>query len=677
MCGIAAFFSNDKRVSAESLKRATKSLHHRGPDSQGVWLSTDGRAGLGHARLSIIDLTTGDQPIANEDGLIHIIVNGEFYDFERQRRELERRGHLFRTRSDSEVALHLYEEFGAHCVHQLRGEFAFVLYDKANDTLFAARDRFGIKPLYYTVQDGTLFLASEVKALFAAGVPARWDYEYFYQNATGPSMTDRTLFEGVYQLPPGHYLTAMRGGGIRVLRYWEFQYPPAAELAANPRDERSYVEVFATVFEEAVRLRMRADVPVGCYLSGGLDSCAVLGFASRLSTSPIEAFTLTFDQAAYDEGEIAREMALRAGANFHPIPIKQSDIADNFADAIWHSETLFSNGHGVSKYLLSRAVRDAGYKVVYTGEGSDEIFGGYVHFRTDMLQHNAQGQDPAEVQRLLQQLEAANSVSRGLLLPATNAAPLDSAERTLGFVPGCLNVFAAQGQQRLSLFDADFKTRFAGRDSTRLFLDGLDLQGVLSGRDPLNKSLFVWAKSFLPNYILNLLGDRMEMAHSIEGRVPFLDHYVVECVGRAPVSLKIRGMTEKYLLREAAKPFITETVYRRQKHPFLSPPVTMVPGERFHEMMQDTLRGSALAALPFYDQNKIIALLDQLPAMSDLDRVGWDPVLMSVLSACVIQERFGLNPKCAANEGFTIRDTLPPVKSSLAQCSNHPQLEAV
>jgi asparagine synthase (glutamine-hydrolysing) len=641
MCGIAAFFSNGKRLSAAPLKRATKALHHRGPDSHGVWLSPNHAVGLGHARLSIIDLSTGEQPIANEDERIQIVVNGEFYDFERQRTELERRGHRFRTGSDSEIALHLYEEFGAHCMQHLRGEFAFVLWDEANQTLFAARDRFGIKPLYYAVHQDVLYLASEIKALFAAGVPARWDHEYFYQHATGPAMSDRTLFQGVHQLPPGHYLTAT-SGGMRILRYWELSYPPATALAADPRSERACIEEFAAVFEEAVRLRMRADVPVGCYLSGGLDSCAVLGFAARLSNSPIEAFTLTFDQAAYDEGEIAREMAARAGANFHPIPIKQSDIADHFADAIWHSETLFSNGHGVSKYLLSRAVRNAGYKVVYTGEGSDEIFGGYVHFRTDMLQHNSQGQDPAVVQKLLEQLETANAVSRGLLMPACESGSLASVERLLGFVPGCLKVFAAQGQQRETLFDPDFKARFAGRDSTRLFLDGLDVTGVLNGRDPLNKSLFVWAKSFLPNYILNLLGDRMEMAHSIEGRVPFLDHHVVQCVGRAPVSLKIRGMTEKYLLREAAKPLITETVYRRQKHPFLSPPVTTVPTERFHQMLQDTLRGPVLASLPFYDQSKVTALLDQLPGMSDSDRVGWDPVLMSVLSACVLHERFGL-----------------------------------
>ncbi|MEO8428815.1 MAG: asparagine synthase-related protein, partial [Verrucomicrobiota bacterium] len=502
--------------------------------------------------------------------------------------------------------------------------------------------RFGIKPLYYAVHDDTLYLASEIKALFAAGVPANSDHEYFYQHATGPAMPDRTLFGGVYQVPPGHSLIATRHG-MRVLRYWEFYYPSAAELRAGTRDERSYVEEFAAVFEEAVRLRMRADVPVGCYLSGGLDSCAVLGFAARISNSPIQAFTLTFDQAAYDEGEIAREMAARAGADFCPIPVKQSDIAEHFADAIWHSETLFSNGHGVSKYLLSRAVRDAGYKVVYTGEGSDEIFGGYVHFRTDMLQHNTQGQDPAEVQRLMRQLESANAVSRGFLMPAGQTGSLESVERVLGFVPSCFKVFAAQGQKRCELFAADFKAAFAGRDSARLFLDGFDLPGVLAGRDPLNKSLFVWAKSFLPGYILNLLGDRMEMAHSIEGRVPFLDHHVVECVCRAPVSLKIRGMTEKYLLREAAKPVITDTVYRRQKHPFMSPPVTLAPTERFHQMLQDTLRGPVLASLPFYDQTKVIAQLDALPAMSDGERIGWDPVLMSVLSTCVIQQRFGLS----------------------------------
>ena len=641
MCGIAACFSSDVPVSEDALKRATAALHHRGPDNQRQWVSSDGRVGLGHARLSIIDLSGGDQPIASEDERLHIVVNGEFYDFERIRRELESRGHRFRTHSDSEIALHLYEDVGVHCLPQLRGEFAFALWDANNQTLFAARDRFGIKPLFYAHHEGVLYIASEAKALFAAGVPARWDHEGFYQGTTGFPSPERTLFEGVFQVPPGHYVLATPGS-FRVLRYWDFDYPTATALATNPQDDAFYIEQFRAKLDEAVRLRMRADVPVGCYLSGGLDSCAVLGLASRHAREPIHAFTLTFDQAAYDESSIAEEMAAHAGAKFYPIPIKQSDLADHFADAIWHAETLCFNGHGISKYLLSRAVRDAGYKVVFTGEGSDEILGGYAHFRCDMLLHNAQNQDPVEVQRLLQELEDSNPVSRGLLLPAGEAAPLDSVQRTLGFVPTWFQTFAGTAIKRRSILADTFKAQFPDRDGARVFLNQIDVAGQLAGRDSLNQALYLWSKSMLPNYILTMLGDRMEMAHSIEGRVPFLDHHVIECLRQVPVSLKIRGTTEKHILREATRSVITDTVYRRQKHPFLSPPVTTLPGERFHEMLQDTLRGPVLASLPFYDQKKVVALLDGLPGMSDQDRTVWDQVLMPVLSACVLQERFKL-----------------------------------
>jgi asparagine synthase (glutamine-hydrolysing) len=591
--------------------------------------------------LSIIDLSGGDQPIASEDESLRIVVNGEFYDFERIRRELETRGHRFRTKSDSEIALHLYEDLGVHGLTQLRGEFAFALWDANHQTLFAARDRFGIKPLFYAWHNDTLYLASEAKALFAAGVPARWDHESFYHHATGPALADRTLFAGVHQVPPGHYLLATPNS-FRLLRYWDFDYPTAAELAARPRDERACVEQFRAALDEAVRLRMRADVPVGCYLSGGLDSCAVLGLAARHARELIHAFTLTFDQSAYDEGRIAEEMAAHVGAKFYPVPIKQADLADHFADAIWHAETLFYNGHGIAKFLLSRGVRDAGYRVVYTGEGSDEILGGYAHFRRDMLLYSTEGQDPAEVKRLLAELEAANPVSRGLLLPDGESLPLDGVRRVLGFVPTWFEIGATMAAKRLSLLADEFKTAFAGWNSALFFLNQFDVPGQLAGRDPLNQSLYLWSRSALCNYILVLLGDRMEMAHSIEGRLPFLDHHVVESLREMPVALKIRGMTEKYLLREAALDVLTDTVYRRQKHPFLSPPVTTLPGERFHQMLQDTLRGRALAALPFFDQRKVVALLDRLPAMTDGERTAWDPLLMAVLSACVLQERFRL-----------------------------------
>ncbi|HZD04909.1 MAG TPA: asparagine synthase (glutamine-hydrolyzing), partial [Longimicrobiales bacterium] len=422
MCGVAAILSSDGPLAPECLDRAVARLHHRGPDARGRWTTPDGRVGLGHARLSIIDLESGDQPMANEDGSLHAVVNGEFYDFERIRGELASQGHRFRTRSDSEILLHLYEETGAHCLHRLRGEFAFVLWDGRNRTLFAGRDRFGVKPLFFAEHHGTLYLASEAKALFAAGVPAAWDPETVYLGGF-LRPTHHTLYRGVRSLPPGHYLVARPGGGHRIHPYWDVTYPTGP--AGDGRGEREYVDGFREVLEEAVETRLRADVSVGCYLSGGLDSCAVLGLAALHHAGPVRAFTLQFDHPRYDESGIAREMAARAGADFVPIPVRQRDLADHFADAVVASETWSINAHGVAKYLLSRAVRDAGYKVVLTGEGSDEILGGYPHFRQDMLTHHTVGQDPDELERLLRELEEGNQVSRGILLPDGEADPAD------------------------------------------------------------------------------------------------------------------------------------------------------------------------------------------------------------------------------------------------------------
>jgi asparagine synthase (glutamine-hydrolysing) len=641
MCGIVATLSERGTVDASALEAATRRLHHRGPDAQRCWIAPHRRVGLGHARLSIIDLSTGDQPIANEDERLHIVANGEFYDYERIQRELEGRGHRLRTRSDSEIALHLYEDLGAQCLHQLRGEFAFAIWDEPNQTLFAARDRFGIKPLFYAVHDGTLILASEAKALFAAGVPARWDHASFKQAVSllVPHQ-DRTLFAGVSQLPPGHYLLATPGH-LQILPYWDFAYPPA-DLARPQRSDAEYAEAFRDALGEAVRLRLRADVPVGCYLSGGIDSCAVLGLAMRERSDPIRAFTLTFDRAEYDESKIAEEMAARAGAEFNPIPIRQSDLADHFADAIWHSEAMCINAHGVAKYLLSRAVRDAGYKVVLTGEGSDEILGGYPHFRRDVLLYDSGGQDAATVQSLLAELGASNPVSRGLLLPDGESLPLDSVRALLGFAPSWMEAFGTTGFKLHALFAADFAAEFADVDPYRPFLNALDVHGQLAGRPPVNQSLYLWAKTQLPNYVLTMLGDRMEMAHSIEGRVPFLDHRVIELLREFPVAQKIRGMTEKYVLREAARPVLTDTVYARHKHPFTSPPVAHSPEQRLYTLLQDTLRGPTLASIPFYDQAKVVSLLDRLPQLDAGARTAIDPALMMLLSACVLHERFGL-----------------------------------
>lgn len=304
MCGIVGVVAPGKQLSADLLNRSLRVLHHRGPDSQDHWINSRKTVGLGHARLSIMDLSTGQQPISNEDGSIRAVVNGEFYDFERIRAELVAKGHAFRTRSDSEILVHLYEEYGTRCLEQLRGEFAFILWDERNQLLFAARDRFGIKPLYYSKTDQGLYLASEAKALFAAGVPAKWSLDTVNQSIwTAVPSTMRSYFENVFQVPPGH-LMIFQGGFVSTRMYWDFNNPEAGKK--SERKEEDLVEEFRERFDEAVRLRLRSDVPVAFYLSGGLDFSAVVGFATRhllgqgnrkISTFTISLITATTTSA--------------------------------------------------------------------------------------------------------------------------------------------------------------------------------------------------------------------------------------------------------------------------------------------------------------------------------------------------------------------------------------------
>jgi asparagine synthase (glutamine-hydrolysing) len=640
MCGVTAVLSRHAPISPDTVRAGMASLHHRGPDGRRHWMAADGRVALGHTRLSIIDLVSGDQPIANEDETVHIVVNGEFYDFERIRRELEDRGHRFRTKSDSEIALHLYEDYGPECLHHLRGEYAFVLWDARNHCLIAGRDRFGVKPLFYAEHNGALYLASEAKALFAMGVPAAWSHEAVY--AGGFILPgERTLFRGVQAVPPGHYLRATRESH-RVHQYWDVDYPTDGSLSA--RSDSDYIEGFREVLEAAVRTRLRADVPVGCYLSGGIDSCSVLGLASLHHAGPVRAFTLTFDGPQYDESAIAEEMARHVGADYQPIPMKQADLAANFRAAVIQSEIPFINGHTVAKFMLSRAVRESGYKVVLTGEGSDEILAGYPHFRRDMLLHHTVGQDPATVNRLLAQLVDSNQVSRGLLLPEGDVDTGTVCTTLLGFVPSWLEAMSGTAARMRGLLRDDFLAPYRKTDVIGSLLSSLNVERQLKGRDAVHTALYLWAKTILPHYILSNLGDRMEMAHSVEGRVPFMDHHVAEYLQRVPVSLKIRGMTEKYILREASKDVLTKTVYERQKHPFLSPPATLHPEEPLHALLQDTLRGSAAADVPFLDQRKIVAALDAVgrPGADPGQQVVADQTLTLALSFVFMHEGLGI-----------------------------------
>jgi asparagine synthase (glutamine-hydrolysing) len=635
MCGIAAMLSGDA-ISPDALARATRALKHRGPDGEGTWIGPSRRVGLGHARLSIIDLATGGQPIADEHEQAHVVVNGEFYGYERLQRELEGSGHRLRTRSDSEVVLHLYEDLGTRCLEHLRGEFAFVLWDERNQTLLAARDRFGIKPLYYASHRGTLYLASEIKALLAMGVPAVWDRESLYQYAFVSIDDDRTVFQGIHQVPPGHCMLAT-AGGHRLVRYWDFDYPRTAASAA-PLDEQRWIEELRASLRDAIRVRLRADVPVGVYLSGGVDSSTILGLAAELTSSPLDAFTVSFCGEAFDESALAAEMADRVNARCHSVRVDEQMLADHFPEAVWHFETPVVNLNGVAKYVLSDLVRANGYKVILTGEGADEVFAGYSHLVRDVaLTRPGAGTDglggivSAQV----------NEAMGGLYLPVGDALPTDSLRRTLGHVPSWLEARSGAGMRLRSLFAAGFRDEFADRDPFRVFLNRFDLDGQLTGRDALHQSMYLWSKAHFHATILSVCGDRSEMAHSVEGRHPFLDHPLVELARAIPSSLKVQGAVGKHILREAARPYITDAIYRRPKQPFTAPPLLSGQGSRLREMTQDVLRGPALQALPFFDRKAVLALLDSL---LDAERAGagalWGAPLVTILSASVLQDRF-------------------------------------
>jgi len=626
MCGIVSITSTNG-VSPQRLKAASDALLHRGPDGEGFWMSPAHTTALGHRRLSIVDLAGGTQPLHNETNDIHIVVNGEFYGFEAIRADLERRGHRFATGSDSEIALHLYEEYGLDCLEHLRGEFAFILFDEKHQRLFAARDRFGIKPLCYAEENGTLYMASEAKAIFAAGFPCRWDEYAFYHAASLQYVPeDRTLFKGVHQLKPGHFLL-QENGAISIRKYWDMDYPVDAAFQV---DEANAQEEFNSILEDALRLRLRADVPVCAHLSGGLDSSAVLGLGGQLLGKPIDAFTISFGEEGYDELPIAKETAAFCGATLHAIRMTQDDLVENIPAAVYHGEGLAINGHLAGKFILNKHIRAAGFKVALTGEGSDETLAGYAHLRQDMLNDNAE----------IKQLYASNRASVGGMLAFGEELPASAVESAMGYVPGFLAAKASLGFRFHKLLAPGFKARFAGTDCYGDLMRATDITGQLKGRARVNQSLYLWNKLALATYILRTLGDGMEMSHSVEGRLPLLDHKLFECARRLPMTMKIRGKTEKHVLREAAKPHITERVYKREKHPFMAPPVSLFSNKRLDEMVRDKIHSAAFRAVPFFDGAAVPEALSKIQSLPAEERIAWEPVLMMTLSATCLAETF-------------------------------------
>lgn len=578
MCGIAGFVGH--RAGEAELRRAVAALHHRGPDGSGVFLSENGTVGLGHARLAIMDLSPcGAQPLYSEERDLVVVCNGEIYEYDRLRAELEERGHRFSSHSDSELILHLYQDYALGFVEHLRGEFAFLLYDRREQILLAVRDRFGIKPLYFNDQGGKLLFASEAKAMFATGLLAPQISPEAIRDYLSGALPD-SIFEGVDVVPPGHMMIVRaREQRWELREYWDLGLG-----SAGPEDEIAdpdrAMETVREALVEAVRLRLRADVPVGVYLSGGIDSATVAALAARCTSGPIKAFSISFpDDAAFNEQELARHMARHIGAEFHSVTCDFETLLRNVEDFLWVVELPFLNFHGVGKFLLSRLARQH-VKVVLTGEGSDEVFLGYVYFQPgkgwmyDQMSNRLKAKPPPR-KRLV------DAVVRELgFLPVYEMAEVLT-RRTQRMLAWC---FQKRHRARL------LATRPYERLKTRL------PRAKTGGLPHVRQIQYFSIKSLLAPYILAALGDRAELGHSVEGRPPFLDHHLFERARRVSDDLKIRDGVEKHVLREAFRGLLTPEISNRRKWPYFAPPVRMVKGwnRELDRLMDEYLSSEAV-----------------------------------------------------------------------------------
>jgi asparagine synthase (glutamine-hydrolysing) len=581
MCGIAGFIyaDRDRPVDPETLVAMAAIQHHRGPDGFGIRRMPG--IGFSHARLSIVDLdeTRGRQPFESRDGRLMLTKNGELYDYQRIRADLTARGARFQTKSDSELILHLYPRVGLDAMlPHLRGEFAFALYDREEERLILARDRFGIKPLYWTDTGEALVFGSELKVLFAhPEVPRRFDPQGVYHQLMQTIVPGTTTFAGIHQVPPGHLLDIRRKDGrlqITQRKYWDMDFPQESDRPAE-YDEAEWIEAVRAQLLEAVQLRLEADVPVGCYLSGGIDSCSILGLAAAARQNPVKAFTIGFDNKDYDESPIAAEMAASTGADQDVMMLDASHLYDNFVETLWHTERTIYNTLGVAKLLMSRHVRGVNYKVVLTGEGSDELFGGYPAFRRDMFLHGLDHLSAEERREWEQLLAEQNKLFKGAML-AEDEVRNPALESRVGFTPSCLQPWLASAERVPGLLAGDLGSQLRDYDPGAAIAERLDADR-LKGRHPLDKAQYVWIKTMLEGQILTWGGDRVDMANSMEARPPFLDHHLAELATQLPPSLRIKGRTEKYVLREAMKGLLPEVLYKREKFAFMAPPAHTDP----------------------------------------------------------------------------------------------------
>jgi len=608
-------------------------LYHRGPDESGFYL--DDHVGLGHARLSIIDLPGGTQPIHNEDRSLWIVYNGETYNYPELRGQLQQKGHRFYTASDTEVILHLYEEYGADCLGRMNGQFALAIWDAKKKELFLARDRVGIRPLYYTILDNTLIFASEIKSIFVNKEvsrqidPVAMDQIFTFWTTLSP----RTVFTGLCELPPGHYMK-ISNGRVALKKYWDIPFRPRSEQFDPAPAE--ICEQIRELILDAVRIRLRADVPVGCYLSGGLDSSVVTSMVVRNFDRDVRTFGIRFELEGFDEGEYQNRMVSFLKANHTEITATNEKIGTSLPECLWYCEKPVLRTAPVPLFLLSETVRQNDLKVVLTGEGADEVFGGYNIFKEAKIRRfwsrHPGSQRRAELIGRLYPYIFDNPRLK-YTMQSFFARDLENADD-----PVFSHLIRWGNTSRIKrFFSAELREAIGDYDGYQQVRENLPAD--YGKWDYLSKAQYLEMATFLSNYLLCSQGDRVAMAHSVEIRLPYLDPRVMESMAGVPAKWKIMGMNEKYLLKRAFHNILPKEIVQRPKHPYRAPIRQSLLNEKTAQYTEEMLSETSLKRAGLFDSNKVAKLLQKIRDMDTPGEID-SMALVGILSSQLIYHQF-------------------------------------
>ena len=596
MCGIAGFINREKDApTAEReilLDKMCRVITHRGPDEQGAVVA--GRAALGMRRLSIIDLKSGQQPIYSEDGNLAIVFNGEIYNYRELKTKLEARGHKFKTSSDTETIVHAFEEYGADCLQHLRGMFAFAIWNKRDESLFVARDRVGKKPLFYALTErGNFVFGSEMKVLLAHGeISEEIDFPALDAYLTFGYVPEQfCIFKNVYKLLPGHFLT-FKNGEIKTRKYWDFDYRKVSGI----KTEAEYIEILREKIKDAVKVRLISEVPLGAFLSGGVDSSSVVAMMSQILDAPVKTFSIGFNEDSFNELKYARVAAEHFQTEHHEF-IVTPDLVETVDELVWHFDEPFADSSALPTFMVSKMARDY-VTVVLSGDGGDELFAGYTRYVVDR-KRSGMANLPSFVRRNLRAVSESlphGAKGRNYLYNVS----LDALDRYID------SISQYNALRKKSLYSKDFQSRLNGNSGASVYRN---IAESVSTGNAIDNLLYLDSKTYLPGDILTKV-DRMSMAASLEARVPLLDHELIEFVTQIPPDLKMKGFETKYIFKKAMEGIVPKEILYREKQGF-GVPIEEWINNQLRARIHETLLDARTLQRGYFEKSYIQTLLDE------------------------------------------------------------------